>query len=459
MTPLKKLIIFVLILCILSLLNILTVYAKSDSPSKEHYLHHSHKKEYEKENLTTEAEWDDLNKTSSVKFKGKFKIKPDIQVFGWHPFWKGSAYKNYNFSLLTTVAYFSYDLNPHTGFYKSIHNWKETKLIEMAHKERCKVLLAVTNFGKEENTTFLNNTVAQKKMIETVIKLIRERGADGVAVDFEGVAHDDDKKFVAFIAELSGSLKKENKNYTVAVALPGIEHHHAYDVASLDKYVDTFIIMTYNYYGSWTKDAGPVAPLQSEEIWNENNVDRSVKSYLDTGVKPSKFLLGIAYFGAQWETDTGAFPSKASKYEGHKSYSTIRKAHNQRPSFDPASKTAYYLTTQKGKAQHVDQWFDVGQLLGQKQVQLWFDDPQSLRQKYDHVMDKKLGGIAIWALGYDDGYIDLWNLLYEKFSTSGSSRSTQRRFFTERDKYFFILVLVTIALVLVVRRFKKGQRG
>ena len=37
-----------------------------------------------------------------------------------------------------------------------------------------------------------------------------------------------------------------------------------------------------------------------------------------------------------------------------------------------------------------------------------------LCQKYDFIISKNLGGIGIWALGYDDGYDQLWNALGEK---------------------------------------------
>jgi hypothetical protein len=36
--------------------------------------------------------------------------------------------------------------------------------------------------------------------------------------------------------------------------------------------------------------------------------------------------------------------------------------------------------------------------------------------KYDWIKKNKLGGVGIWALGYDNGYSDLWDILAEKFS-------------------------------------------
>lgn len=386
--------------------------------SEEHFLHQSYKKEHDNKNITTESAWDKLFGKSSVKFKGKYRLKSNIKVLGWHPHWKGSAYENYNLSLLTHIAYFSYDLNPKDGSYHSIYNWEKTKLIELAQRKGCKVLLAVNNFGKENNHLFLDNPESQKKMIATVMSLIKERSANGVAIDFEGLAKEDSNKFVTFISDLSTSLGQENKDYELIVALPGLKHHGSYDVSKLDAYVDLFVIMTYDYYGSWSKAAGPVAPLQGGDVWKKGNVEESIKIYLDTGVTPSKFLLGIPYYGAQWETKPADFPSKAIKFEGHQAYSEIKEAFKKKPFYDSTSQTVYYLTIEKEKNQSALPWFDVMQRSKKKQVQLWFDNPQSLGLKYDYVLKKQLGGIGIWALGFDDGYIDLWKVIAEKLSDS-----------------------------------------
>ena len=49
--------------------------------------------------------------------------------------------------------------------------------------------------------------------------------------------------------------------------------------------------------------------------------------------------------------------------------------------------------------------------------EIWFDDDYTLGKKYDFAISKKLKGVGIWALGYDNGYKDLWKVIEEKFST------------------------------------------
>ncbi|GIT57317.1 MAG: hypothetical protein Ct9H300mP18_07460 [Candidatus Neomarinimicrobiota bacterium] len=51
----------------------------------------------------------------------------------------------------------------------------------------------------------------------------------------------------------------------------------------------------------------------------------------------------------------------------------------------------------------------------QNWFQTWYDDSLSLSKKYDFAISKKLGGVGIWALGYDEGYDELWNALMKKW--------------------------------------------
>jgi hypothetical protein len=49
--------------------------------------------------------------------------------------------------------------------------------------------------------------------------------------------------------------------------------------------------------------------------------------------------------------------------------------------------------------------------------QCWIDDIYSMGRKFKMVNQRGLGGIAIWALGYDNGLTGYWNLIKDHFST------------------------------------------
>jgi spore germination protein YaaH len=50
--------------------------------------------------------------------------------------------------------------------------------------------------------------------------------------------------------------------------------------------------------------------------------------------------------------------------------------------------------------------------------QVYFENERSLRAKYELIKANDLAGVGIWALGYDGGYQELWNLLKEQFVTN-----------------------------------------
>ena len=71
--------------------------------------------------------------------------------------------------------------------------------------------------------------------------------------------------------------------------------------------------------------------------------------------------------------------------------------------WDAATRTPWY------RYQAADGWH-----------QAWYDDVESLTAKYDSVNRRGLGGVAIWALGYDGANPELWDLLTTWFSSGGT---------------------------------------
>ena len=57
---------------------------------------------------------------------------PSKEVFGYHPYWMGTAWTNYNFDLISTLAYFSAEVTA-TGGLSNLHGWPVASLINEAH--------------------------------------------------------------------------------------------------------------------------------------------------------------------------------------------------------------------------------------------------------------------------------------------------------------------------------------
>ncbi|QQS27481.1 MAG: hypothetical protein IPM47_11225 [Sphingobacteriales bacterium] len=331
------------------------------------------------------------------------------EVYGYHPFWYGSSYYNYyDFELLSTFSYFSYELNPNTGGYKTVHSWSTTNSITYAQMAGCKVELCVTNFGFDNNARFLRNPKAWNNLADQLIKLLNQRRADGVNLDFEQIYTGDKQNLIKFVAYLHNRFKTDRPNTTITMAVPAIDHQGVFDVLALKNYVKQFVIMGYDYFCANSKHAGPVAPLEGKY-----SQKATLNTYLNSGVHPQHFILAVPYYGREWTTQSYAVPSSAKSYVQSPTYSQIKNVYGgkYKERWDTRSATPYIIKGPKDKV-----------------TQCWFENTESLNQKYDLVYEYQLGGVGIWALGYDNGHTDLWDLLELKFmDCTGNSSNNQRK--------------------------------
>ncbi|MEM7039026.1 MAG: glycosyl hydrolase family 18 protein, partial [Bacteroidota bacterium] len=398
-----------LFLCsILLQLPVSTVFAQS-----EWSIHEEHATRFQQLGFQTEAEWDVYNGYSPESDLGHSRNASGCtlnkQVYGWHPYWMGSAYNSYDFDLLSTFSYFSYEVNPATGNYNTVHSWKTTNSVNIAQAAGCKVELCATLFGGTNNTTFLTNPTAQQTFIDSMIAMVQYRNADGVNIDFEGIPGAQRNNFTTFIQNLSGQLKTAVPGATLTMAIFAVDWNNVFDITNLDPVVDGFIIMGYGYHYSGSATAGPTAPLYSGSIWWPYDLTRSVLYYLGEGVTADKLLIGLPYYGNEYNTTSNAVPGSSTGFQAARTYSYIRNNYTgvQPRIWDPHSLTPAFIFQSGG------QW-----------RQAWVDDEVSLAEKFDLAHHKNIGGIGIWALGYDGGYPDLWDLLEEKFSDCGPAVCT-----------------------------------
>ena len=104
---------------------------------------------------------------------------PSRMVFGYHPYWQGTNWQNYQYELLTTIAYFSAEANA-VGELIDLHGWPATDLINKAHTNGVEVVLTVTLFNASDLETLLSNTNNQENLIKNLVYEVKRAGADGV---------------------------------------------------------------------------------------------------------------------------------------------------------------------------------------------------------------------------------------------------------------------------------------
>ncbi len=322
------------------------------------------------------------------------------EVHGFHPYWYGSAYEEYDYSLLSTVSYFAYHIDPATGDPKAPFLWPETALANRAADAGIRLELTLTLFGERDTKAFLRSKQAQAHCIGQVLAALKKRGGVDLCLDFEGLHAEERDAFEGFVRQLSTRLRAAIPDARLTMTLPAVDWRNVFRIKPLLPMVDRFILMAYDYHTDGSKQAGPIAPLRSSTKWSSLSVERSVAAYLKKGVPADALLLSVAYYGRSWPTQGVAVPSRALGRGVTLPYRHIVPlvANATRSSFDGPSQSPLLERTVKGATR-----------------QLWYENAESLAAKYAFAKEQGLAGVAIFALGYDNNRTELWGALRAAF--------------------------------------------
>jgi spore germination protein YaaH len=395
------------ILCLFFAAIIISTYSYGQSSMQEQ------KKYFDKYHFTADEDWDKLRADGNHLLPSEKKQLPQTtstctlnkRVFGWHPYWQGSVYTNYKWNLLSDFCYFDYEISPTTGQNtNSSFVWRTSAAVTTAKANGSNIHFCASLFSGF--STFFGSATAQQTFIDSCKALLAARGAKGVNLDFEGMGASSKAPFTAFVQNLSSQIKAVNPNYEVSIALYSVDWNAVFDIPNLTPSVDLFIIMGYDYYYSGSTTAGPESPLYNFQTGYNYTCVSSIDYYLKQGVPNSKLLLGLPYYGRDWSTNSNAIPSGTTGASSNtRLFSTVKAnasgnytAANYNwdaNSFNPA-----YIYQSAGV------WY-----------QCWIDDARSLGHKLDIINERNIGGMGIWALGYDDGYNDYWNEIQTKLSS------------------------------------------
>ena len=342
------------------------------------------------------------------------------EVFGFLPYWmlNGSALDDLNYALVSTIAYFSVGANkngslavgttstPSTGW----AGWRSsqmTEVLDRAHASGVRVVLTVTMMAWDSTSaanqaTLLTSSTNRNRLVSQIVAAVKDRGADGVNLDFEPLATSLRDPYVAFVRQLKSALTAAGGGdyLTVSVMASAATWATGYDVPGLsaDGAADALFVMGYDYHWSGSARAGGVAPIESPYTIDVNG------TMLDFLAETSgaKLIWGVPYYGRTWPTSSKAL--NATTLGG-------------------GSKAYYYTGSHSQAGTYGRLWDDVGQVpwyrywdgVAGNWVEGYYDDTQSLGAKYDLINARGLAGTGMWTLLMDQGRDELWRLLADRF--------------------------------------------
>ena len=349
-------------------------------------------------------------------------------VFGWLPYWElTDSSTRLDWQTLSTIAYFGVgaagngDLQRKNADGSTTVGWsgwtssKMTSVINTAHANGTRVVLTIQSFawsstGVTRQKALLGSPANRANLARQIAAAVRDRGADGVNLDFEPIVSTYADEFTALVRTLRAELDRIHKGYQLTFDTTGWIGNYPLEKATAAGGADAVVIMGYDYRTSSTKQVGSVAPIGGPTY----DVTDTVKDFLSR-LPASKVILGVPYYGRAWSTSTDQLHASnisGTKYGASASvvYGTaVEYAADHGRRWDPidgVAWTAYRRQNCTAAYGCVNPW-----------RQLYYDDAQALGLKYDLINRYNLRGAGIWALGYDGTRPELYAMLKAKFIT------------------------------------------
>ena len=343
------------------------------------------------------------------------------EVFGFAPYWELGNNGNWNYSLLSTVAYFGLTINGDGSVNTTDSGWTGwnsqalVDTINRAHAAGDRVVLTIKQMDEATINQIVTSPSATQTAITNTLNAIASKSLDGVNVDFEGYSSSSypniQSGLTTFVSQLTTQLHQRWSWATSSVdTYSGSASWDGgfFNVGALASAADFLFVMAYDMAsGNTPGQASATAPLNG---WTYNDTT-AVAQYLSKA-PASKIVLGVPYYGYKWSTSSNQPNGTTTSGATADTYSAIQ------DDFSCAQQLSKHWDSTA--ASPWASWWSpaVNDPCGGNHNswrELYYDTAQSLGYKYDLVNANNLRGAGMWALGYDGTSSDLWNELELKF--------------------------------------------
>jgi spore germination protein YaaH len=145
--------------------------------------------------------------------------------------------------------------------------------------------------------------------------------------------------------------------------------------------------MSYDYCNRRT--TSPNSPYDSPMQFDVIDSVNETSKYFDK----NQIILGLPFYGYDYSTNSNKLGAKITGEQPIHIEDAINNSEIYGRIWDLDSNTPWYYYKSG------DTWH-----------QVWYDDDESLRLKYQYAKSENLGGVGFWALGYERNYSNIWKV-------------------------------------------------
>lgn len=191
-----------------------------------------------------------------------------------------------------------------------------------------KVLLSIGGWTYSSNFAAPGSTDSGRRAFaKSAVGLLKNLGLDGLDIDWEYPKTDAEAQdFVRLLHATQEELHaysnclSHKAHFLLTIACPaGPSNFNIMRIKEMDRYLDFWNLMAYDFAGSWDQHAGHMANLYTSKRdarCTPFDTDHAVRHYINQGVDPGKIVLGMPLYGRAFQNTKGPGHSYSGVGEG-----------------------------------------------------------------------------------------------------------------------------------------------
>jgi len=333
-------------------------------------------------------------------------------IIGFLPYWLISKdEKNYS-PYVNTISYFGLTVSAdgsiekftrpnesEPGWY-ALQSGKAQSVLASEKNKKLKKSLVIFSGDQENINLLMSDSVNHARtLMDEVSPILTQYGFSDLNIDIESVSQASQsarQNFTLLMKTIHEELQNQDNpvSLSIDVSPTALIKPYLIDVAAISPYVDRVIFMTYDFHYPGSSVTGAVSPVGGAGVSAEFDTETSIKLALAI-LDPEKIIMGVPLYGYEWETlsdrpHSAVIPGSGIAASSKRVEEFLVKCATCSGQFDPVSKESYLVY----KDQETDTFH-----------QFYYPDKQAMQEKIILMKKYNLGGIALWALGYEGNTI------------------------------------------------------